>query len=72
MVNAYITHPVLSGPAIERISNSEINELVVTNSIPLSADAQNCQKIKVVSIAPILSECIIRLANEESLSALFL
>jgi ribose-phosphate pyrophosphokinase len=71
-VSAYITHPVLSGPAIERISNSEIDELVVTNSIPLTKDGQKCSKIRVISIAPIISECIKRLSNEESLSAVFL
>ena len=71
-VSAYITHPVLSGPAIERISNSEIDELVVTNSIPLTQDGQKCSKIRVISIAPLISECIKRLSNEESLSAVFL
>ena len=71
-VSAYITHPVLSGPAVKRISDSEIDELVVTNSIPLSQDAQKCSKIRVISIAPLISECIKRLSNEESLSAVFL
>ena len=71
-VSAYISHPVLSGPAIERITNSEIDELVVTNSIPLTQDGQKCSKIRVISIAPLLSECIKRLSNEESLSAVFL
>ena len=71
-VSAYISHPVLSGPAIERISNSEIDELVVTNSIPLTQDGQKCSKIRVISIAPLLSECIKRLSIEESLSAVFL
>ena len=71
-VKAYITHPVLSGPAIGRISKSSIDELVVTNSIPLSTDAKKCSKIRVISLAPTLAECIRRLNNEESLSALFL
>ena len=71
-VSAYITHPVLSGPAIERITNSQIYELVVTNSIPLTQDGQKCSKIRVISIAPLISECIKRLSNEESLSAVFL
>jgi len=71
-VKAYITHPVLSGPAIKRISKSSIDELVVTNSIPLSPDAKKCSKIRVISLAPTLAECIRRLNNEESLSALFL
>ena len=71
-VKAYITHPVLSGPAIERISNSSIDELVVTNSIPLSPEAEKCSKIRVISLAPTIAECVRRLSNEESLSALFL
>ena len=71
-VKAYITHPVLSGPAIERISSSSIDELVVTNSIPLSPEAEKCSKIRVISLAPTIAECVRRLNNEESLSALFL
>ena len=71
-VSAYISHPVLSGPAIERITSSQIDELVVTNSIPLTQDGQKCSKIRVISIAPLISECIKRLSNEESLSAVFL
>tara|TARA_A100001388_G_C28696639_1_gene464032 strand:- start:93 stop:1046 length:954 start_codon:yes stop_codon:yes gene_type:complete len=71
-VSAYITHAVLSGPAIERIDSSDIDELVVTNSIPLTKDGQKCSKIRVISIAPLLAECIIRLSHEESLSAVFL
>ena len=50
-VKAYITHPVLSGPAIERLNNSSIDELVVTNSIPLNKEAQKCSKIRVISLA---------------------
>ena len=71
-VKAYITHPVLSGPAIERLDKSAIDELVVTNSIPLNKDAEKCSKIRVISIANILAECITRLSNEESLSEMFL
>ena len=71
-VKAYITHPVLSGPAIERLEKSEIDELVVTNSIPLSPDAKKCSKIRVISLASTISECIKRLSNEESLSEMFL
>jgi|TARA_B100000035_G_C20924242_1_gene519910 ribose-phosphate pyrophosphokinase len=71
-VKAYITHPVLSGPAIERINNSDIDELVVTNSIPLNKEAQKCSKIRVISISNIIAECITRLSNEESLSEMFL
>ena len=55
-VKAYITHPVLSGPAIERLNKSEIDELIVTNSIPLNKDAKKCSKIRVISIANIIAE----------------
>ena len=71
-VKAYITHAVLSGPAVKRIKSSNIDELVVTNSIPLSQEASKCSKIRVISLAPTIAECIRRLNNEESLSALFL
>ncbi|MDA9688213.1 ribose-phosphate pyrophosphokinase [Gammaproteobacteria bacterium] len=71
-VKAYITHPVLSGPAIERLNKSDIDELIVTNSIPLNNDAKKCSKIRVISIANIIAECITRLSNEESLSEMFL
>ena len=71
-VKAYITHPVLSGPAIERLNNSDIDEIVVTNSIPLNKEAKKCSKIRVISLASTLAECMRRLNNEESLSALFL
>ena len=71
-VKAYITHPVLSGQAIERLNKSGIDELIVTNSIPLNKDAKKCSKIRVISIANIIAECITRLSNEESLSEMFL
>ena len=71
-VKAYITHPVLSGPAIERLNKSKIDELIVTNSIPLNKEAKKCSKIRVISIANIIAECITRLSNEESLSEMFL
>tara|TARA_Y100000994_G_C15580035_1_gene396148 strand:- start:105 stop:851 length:747 start_codon:yes stop_codon:yes gene_type:complete len=71
-VKAYITHPVLSGPAIERLNNSSLDELVVTNSIPLNKEAQKCSKIRVISLASTIAECIKRLSNEESLSEMFL
>ena len=61
-VKAYITHPVLSGPAIERLENSSIDELIVTNSIPLTPDAKKCSKIRVISLANIIAECIKGLA----------
>ena len=71
-VKAYITHPVLSGPAIDRLNDSAIDELVVTNSIPLSKEAKKCSKIRVISLANTIAECIKRLNNEESLSEMFL
>ena len=71
-VKAYITHPVLSGPAIERLNKSEIDELVVTNSIPLSHEGKKCSKIRVISLGATIAECIIRLSNEESLSEMFI
>jgi ribose-phosphate pyrophosphokinase len=70
-VSAVITHPVLSGPAIKRISESVLNEVVVTDTIPLRSDARDCEKIKVVSIAHLLGEAIRRINNEESVSSLF-
>jgi ribose-phosphate pyrophosphokinase len=71
-VVAYCTHPVLSGAAIERITNSELDELVVTNTIPLRADAATCKKIRQVSAAELLAETIRRISNEDSVSSLFM
>ena len=71
-VHAYITHPVLSGPAIERISKSEIDEIVVTDTIPLSVEAQDCGKIRQLSISELLAETIRRISEEESVSSLYL
>lgn len=69
-VYACCTHPVLSGPAIERITNSPIREMVVTNTIPLPPD-KAIAKIKVLSVAPIIGEAIIRVHEELSVSKLF-
>ncbi|MDP8230415.1 MAG: ribose-phosphate pyrophosphokinase [Candidatus Gorgyraea atricola] len=69
-VYAAITHPVLSGPAIQRIEKSAIKKLVVTNTIPVE-DGKKHKKIKVLSIAPLLAEAIKRIHNEESVSCLF-
>ncbi|AJQ96411.1 phosphoribosylpyrophosphate synthetase [Gynuella sunshinyii YC6258] len=69
-VVAYATHPVLSGPAIERINNSSI-ELVVTDTIKLSEAAKNCDKIRQLSLSGVLAEAIRRVSNEESISAMF-
>lgn len=70
-VVGYITHPVLSGKAIETISESYLDEIVVTDTIPLSPAAQACDKIRQVTIAPMLAEALRRINNEESLSAMF-
>lgn len=69
---ASCTHPVLSGPAIERISNSHIEEMVVTNSIPLSENGKKCDKITVLSVAPLLGEAIKRIHSDDSVSSLFI
>jgi ribose-phosphate pyrophosphokinase len=70
-VVAYCTHPVLSGPAVERIANSVIDELVVTDTIPLRADAEACPKIRQVSVAELLAETMRRICEESSVSSLF-
>jgi ribose-phosphate pyrophosphokinase len=70
-VVAYCTHPVLSGPAVDNISGSELDELVVTDTIPLSDAAANCPKIRQLTLANLLAESIRRVSNEESISALF-
>ena len=70
-VYAAITHPVLSGPALERIKNSELEELVVTDTIPLADEARATGRIHVASIANLLGEAIRRITNEESVSSLF-
>jgi len=64
-------HPVLSGPAIERIKASPIEEVIVTNSIPLSADKRTAARITVLTVAPLLGEAIRRIHDEESVSTLF-
>ena len=65
------THPVLSGPAIRKIKESPLEELIVTNSIPLRAEAEKCKKIKVLSVARLLGEAIYRTHHEQSISSLF-
>jgi ribose-phosphate pyrophosphokinase len=70
-VVAYCTHPVLSGPAIERIAASAIDELVVTDTIPLREDAQECPKIRVLTVASLLAETMRRINTEDSVSSLF-
>jgi ribose-phosphate pyrophosphokinase len=70
-VYAYCTHAVLSGGAIERIQDSELTELVVTDTIPLSDQARACSKIRQLSCAALLGETILRISNAESVSSLF-
>ena len=70
-VVAYITHPILSGPAVERIANSGLDQLVVTDTIPLSAEAQQCPRIRQLSVAGLLGETIRRIRDEESVSSLY-
>jgi ribose-phosphate pyrophosphokinase len=70
-VSAYVTHGVLSGAAAERVANSVLTELVVTDSIEASDTVKACPKIRYVSCAPLIGEAIRRIANEESVSKLF-
>jgi len=70
-VLAYCTHAVLSGNAVERISNSSLDGLVVTDTIPLREDALACPLIRQVSVATILADTMLRISNEESVSSLF-
>jgi ribose-phosphate pyrophosphokinase len=71
MILGCCTHAVLSGPAIEKINASPIEELVVTNSVPLQPQAQKCKKIKVLSVARLIAEAIRRTHDEQSISSLF-
>ena len=70
-VIAYCTHPVLSGKALENINGSVLDEMVVTDSIPLSDDLLNCDRIRQLTLSKMLAEAVRRLSNEESLSAMF-
>lgn len=70
-VVAYCTHPILSGPAIENIEASNLDTLVVTDTIPLRQDALNCKRIRQLTMAKLLAESIRRVSNEESISAMF-
>jgi ribose-phosphate pyrophosphokinase len=70
-VMACVTHPVLSGPAIERLCNSPFSQVLVTNTIPLSPEGQTCPKIKVLSVAGLLAKAIHNIHTESSVSVLF-
>ena len=71
-VKACCTHPVLSGTAVERIIASDLDEVLVTNTIPLSAEARDCGKIRQISIADLLAEAIRRIASGDSVSSMFM
>jgi ribose-phosphate pyrophosphokinase len=71
-VVAYITHPVLSGSAVDRISKSTLDELIVTDTIPLSPAAKACSRIRQLSVSGLLAETIRRIRDEESVSSLYL
>jgi ribose-phosphate pyrophosphokinase len=70
-VYAYCTHPVFSGPAIERIKKSQIDEVVITNTIPLAAGAKGTDKIRQLSVAFLFAETIRRISDGESVTSLF-
>lgn len=70
-VHAYCTHPVLSGPAIDRITQSSLNSLVATDTVPLSEEARSCSKIKTLSIAKLVGEAIMRSYRGDSVNSLF-
>lgn len=70
-VSASVSHAVLSGPAIDRINDSPLEEVVVTNSMPLQKQSARCSKLKIVSIAPLLAEAIRRIHHSDSVSSLF-
>jgi ribose-phosphate pyrophosphokinase len=71
-VLAYCTHAVLSGPAVSRIGDSDLDELIVTDTIPLRPEALNCPRIRQLSVADLMAETIRRICNEESVSSLFI
>ncbi|MFO1408372.1 MAG: ribose-phosphate diphosphokinase [Steroidobacteraceae bacterium] len=71
-VAAYITHPVLSGPAVDRIAESALDELVVTDTIPLRDNARACPKIRQLTVAGLLAETMRRIRDEESVSSLYI
>ena len=71
-VYAFCTHPIFSGPAIDRIAKGDVlDEVVVTNTIPLTDNALSCKKIRQLSVAPLIAETIQRIAKGESVMSLF-
>jgi ribose-phosphate pyrophosphokinase len=71
-VLAYCTHPVLSGNAVQRIDGSALDELVVTDTIPLADEGRSCKRIRQISIAELMAETMLRISNEASVSSLFM
>jgi ribose-phosphate pyrophosphokinase len=71
-VVAYITHPVLSGPAVDRIKASALDEIVVTDTIPLNEAARGCSRIRQLSVAELLAETLRRINESDSVSSLYL
>jgi ribose-phosphate pyrophosphokinase len=71
-VVAACAHAVLSGPALERINGSDLEEVIVTNTIPMDSKTEKCKKLKVLSVAPLLGEAIKRIHEESSISSLFI
>jgi ribose-phosphate pyrophosphokinase len=71
-VVSYATHPVLSGNAVKNLENSQLDELVVTDTIPMREEARACSRIRVLSVAGMLGETIRRISNDESVSSLFI
>ena len=70
-MHAYITHAVLSGSAVKRITDSALDEVVVTDTIPLNEEARACKKIRQLSTAELLAETMRRISDEESVSSLY-
>jgi len=71
-ISVCCTHPVLSGPAMERLEKSDIKEIIVTDTIPLHDGAKACNRIKVISVAGFLSEAVRRIYYDDSVSSLFI
>jgi ribose-phosphate pyrophosphokinase len=71
LVTAYCVHPILSGNAINNIQNSVLDEVMVTDTIPLSSDAKNCTKIRQLSLSKLIAETILRVSNKLSVSSMF-
>jgi len=70
-ITAYATHPILSGEALKNIAESELNEVVVTDTIPLNSSIQQHKKIRVLSLSKLIAETIMRVCNKESVSSMF-